>query len=89
MRLVCINTTGWYQDKKALFGLITYKRNCKGPKYGDIVTKIKDVYEEGILYYILVEWPDANDEGFEATSFIPLSEIDETEMERNYKTEKV
>lgn len=79
MKVFCINDNGWYFDKKIIF----WNRiiECDGPSYGDINTVTSEYYKEGKLYYDLLEWPPkSNDDGFEADCFIPLSEIDETEM---------
>jgi hypothetical protein len=83
---MCINVRGWYVDETLLWGLIKYKKDTKGPKYGDIVTVTRRCYEEGILYYELQEWPKNGE--FEADCFVPLSDIDETEMVREFNTEK-
>lgn len=90
MRLMCVNTDGWVEDRSYLFGLIKIKRDCDGPTYGDMVSVTSSYYEDGVLYYVLLEWPEKKrNDGFQADCFIPLSSIDETEMEGAYKTEKV
>lgn len=80
MKVFCINDLGWVTGKKYLFGL--YKKTVwtYGPKYGDINTVTDEYYLQGDLCYELMEWPNDNDGAFVASSFIPLSEIDEMEL---------
>lgn len=56
------------------------KEKGKGPKYGEVCTVIG---EKGPAYpsYILQEYPDEH--GYTKNNFIPLSDIDETEMKRD------
>lgn len=60
------------------------------PEVGEICTvvEVSDNWFDGVLRYDLAEY-DPSRYCYAAKNFIPLSSIDETEMERNYKTEKV
>jgi hypothetical protein len=79
--VICIKQGKWEADDGA---------DSVGPKYGEVCTVI-DVRKE--RYYVLKEYQfnpfDGARDAFLKKWFIPLSSIDETEMERNYKTEKV
>lgn len=79
MRVICIKQGEWRR--------ILSRIKASGPKYGDECTVIsKGIGDKGLPTYRFKEW--SNDE-YTRRHFIPLSSIDETEMERNYKTEKV
>lgn len=77
MKVICIDGDFSHNGVKPKHG---------SPKTGEVVTKECAHKSEGIVWYGIVEYPH---DWFEAAAFIPLSSIDETEMERNYKTEKV
>lgn len=55
-------------------------------KYGDVYTVIGEENHMGLICYFLEEIVG---ESYVKTRFIPLSEIDETEFERNYNKELV
>lgn len=80
MKVLCINRSVWQAEDK---------KDNYGPSYMEEVTVIEEF--EG--NYILAEYyrnpHDGVRESYEKDQFIPLSSIDETEMEREYKTEKV
>lgn len=78
MRVVCIGKEyfGWHPDSIAAVNHI---------QIGDVVDVI-DEGEECGGWYEFSQYPDLC---WYKRNFAPLSEIDETEMERNYKTEKV
>lgn len=82
MKVICIKQGKW----KANDGL-----DGSGPKYLEECTVIGDAPNRS--YYFLKEYEfsriEGIREGFLKKGFIPLSSIDETEMVRDYKTEKV
>ena len=79
MKVFCINDFGWCVERN--YFLFKREIDVDGPDYGDINTVLREYYSKGILYYELVEWhPEHPDDGFQADCFIPLSEIDETEL---------
>lgn len=82
MRVFCINSDGWIEKKKNLFGFGWARWvDCDGPTYGDTCNVVGSYWDEGLLYYLLLEWPAQHTEdGFLADEFIPLSEIDELEL---------
>lgn len=75
MQVICINSNGWQ----------TAMGKISGPSSGDVLRVMDEEWEEGYHGYYFAQWQTP----FLASEFIPLSSIDETEMERNYKTEKV
>lgn len=77
MKAMCINGQ-WYS--------LTEGRAYDDPKYGEIVTVTDEIKFWNSLWYALEEYPARS---FNADGFIPLSEIDETEMVREYNLEKV
>ena len=81
MRVRCINDRGWC-------AYIDHTKNKVGPEWGDIDEVIEVRTEDDLCGYRLLRFPT---EYFEASYFIPISDISETEMERNYnfKTEEV
>lgn len=74
MKVFCINDEYW--------GVKGVRKMTKGPKYGDICTVVETDSLGDCIFYVLQEW--GKDEVFDAKEFIPLSDISETEMERNY-----
>jgi hypothetical protein len=75
MQVVCINGDGWQNATGKI----------PGPLYGDMLLILDEERDEEYHGYYFARWQTP----FLASEFIPLSSIDETEMERNYKTEKV
>ncbi len=78
MRVICIKQ----------FTKEVENRNPVPPiKFGEIYTQVDESEYNGEKFIALQEfrWEDR----FKKSYFAPLSSIDETEMERNYKTEKV
>lgn len=75
-KVICINDKSPYAAPVAPWKI----------KEGEVYTVTNTGYTKwGIVYELNIQpgvgyWPEF---------FVPLSEIDETEMERNYKTEKV
>jgi len=88
MKVFCINDLGWFEVRN--YFLFTKEVDCDGPDYGDILTVTREYYEKGELYYDLMEWPPKNNnDGFLASCFIQLSDIDETELVNTIKVETV
>lgn len=58
------------------FGFIVGKKDVKatGPKKDEICTVVSKHYSEGLLFYVLREWPKNNGGGFDAAWFIPIEE---------------
>lgn len=80
MRVLCIVDSSWIEKKKTWYGRMKWV-DCKGPNYGDICTVVGSYYDEGDLYYLILEWcPKHDHDGYIADEFIPLSEIDELEL---------
>ena len=77
MRIFCINSDGWETKRFFLWGLISFRRETNGPRYGDISTVTDEEFDKGKVFYALLEWPG---DQFESECFIPLSE-DEEESE--------
>lgn len=80
MKVLCIKQGEWIPKYAT--------ERERGPVYGEVCT----VIEEDEHGYTLVEHhfrKDGRERSFARLHFIPLSSIDETEKERNYKTEKV
>lgn len=50
-----------------------------GPEYADIDLVTGEIELSGVKYYILEDWPS---DAFDSECFIPISDIDETEFER-------
>lgn len=76
MRVICINDD-WRDD---------LRRNGD-PVFGGYYEVTSEYIWQGHLIYVLSGCP--NPKGYYAPSFAPVSTIDETEFERNYKTEMV
>lgn len=72
MKVICIDSNWLSNSKRPFRGF---------PKEGEIVT-VDDMEQSDILYYGLIEYPK---EWWEAAAFIPLSDIDETEMLREFQ----
>lgn len=90
IKLFCINSDGWIERVKFLW-FFKYWKECSGPTYGEVVTVIGSYYDEGELYYELREWPPGkNNDGYEASCFIPISNVDEQSIleEREYEKTK-
>lgn len=85
---MCINDSGWEETRSYLLGLIKRNKTVEGPSYGDIVTVVGGHWETGRYYYFLKEWPRDLRSGFQADCFVPLSDIDEKEMKRDYAVAK-
>lgn len=80
MKVMCISNS-WYS-------MMYNEYNNDGPKYGEVCTVVSEICDA----YILNEYPkDAygGDQAFSKPNFIPLSSIDETTFQRNYKKETV
>lgn len=73
-KVVCINDDGWVEDKKYLWGLFTRTRDARGPKVDDVVTVLKEYYDEGVRFYQLMEWPFDKEGGYQADCFVPIQE---------------
>lgn len=74
-QVVCINDKEWYKP-------------CECPSFGEVVTvSLAYIDYENDPVYELKEYGDEH--VFSQRYFILLSSIDETEMTRNYKTEKI
>ena len=78
MRFCCINNKGWVNNGTHLA--------TEGPAYGDIVTKVEESAENGVLYYELEEWPDKT---FRADCFIPINDPKEKEEEEQQEEMKL
>jgi hypothetical protein len=76
VKVICVKKDGTDADT----GLPCVPLLVEGNSYIAI-----DIFDKE--YYILSEFGRA--ESFHMSLFVPLSEIDETKMERNYQTEKV
>lgn len=76
MKVMCINDD-WRE----------YQKLAGDPVVGDTDTVINEYMWNGFLIYVLLGRP--NPLGYYGPSFTPLSDIDETEFERNYKKELV
>lgn len=70
MKVMCIKDGQWR-------GKLTGDP-AEGPKYGEVVTVVDEVTTSDKDVYILQEYPDAR--GYAKKRFIPLSDIDETEL---------
>lgn len=80
MKVLCINDFGWSLRVKSFFGFGDSWRNGPGPEYGDIDDVVQEEEsDKGKLFYWLRKWPGAK---YEADWFIPLSEMDERQFER-------
>lgn len=87
MRVICID------DREDEFGYDDYQSGWH-LVFGQIYTVLFPALGIGINgkkrpVYILKEDPDAPEYGHLQSKFAPLSTIDETEFERNYKKELV
>lgn len=83
MKAVCIKKGNWYVIQGP------HENENWGPIFGEIVTIVED---DPRGYYRLAEYdtdPNGSPTLFGKKHFLFVSEIDETEMERNYQTEKV
>lgn len=80
MKVVCIKDGQWHS---------TDEPAKKYPSYGEVYTVVDSEKDGDATFYIFAEL--APDEAFYSRRFIPISDISETEMERNYnfKTEPV
>lgn len=75
MKVMCIDADWVYEGPQRRVG----------PKFGEICTvDATDTDENGVLYYGLVEYPRR---WYQAVAFVPLSEINETDMVRDYNTQ--
>lgn len=72
---MCIQQSEWNSH---------FANNLKGPRFGDIVTVVEEVSTMIGSSYLLAEWKERY---FSARCFIPLSEIDETELTPELKVE--
>lgn len=82
MKVICIKEGAWVANDPSASG--------SKPSYGDICTVLKeDVYKTGWVLKEHRYTDDGQNHSFLKKWFVPLSSIDETKMERNYKTEKV
>lgn len=70
MRLLCINSKGWYVSKRV--GRLLDRLRVPGPKYGEEVLATGETKLDGLDCYELAEWPKTGP--YEARGFIPLSE---------------
>jgi hypothetical protein len=73
MRVRCINDQGWYDADT--------NKEEDGPKYGDVCTVIDVLLIDGLVYYVLYEWPlSESTEGWQRDDcFITIREdLDET-----------
>lgn len=87
MKVICINKTPNAINHPIL--VAAFDKLIIGNMY-NVLREVVGAYSE-IDCYELEEFPcpiSDNAIVFPANDFIPLSSIDETEMERNYKTEK-
>lgn len=77
MKVMCINDAGWCEPRKFLW--FRWNKNTEGPAYGDFCTVVGECIDpiEGFPCYILDGW---SEEGYCKSQFIPLSDIDETEL---------
>jgi hypothetical protein len=78
MRVVCIDDD-WY-------GVTGYELPKVNPKYGEILTVTEAATAHPFPYYCFSEYGENR---YEQCGFIPISDIDETQMEREYNKEKV
>lgn len=72
MKVFCINGDGWECDVKFLW--LKWRRETKGPSYGDILTVVGGNWDEGVYWYSLLEWPNGP---WRADCFIPISDNEE------------
>jgi hypothetical protein len=74
-KVVCINEHGWTEMNQVLWGLFKWKKRCIGPIKDDIVTVLRSYWEDGLEYYVLLEWPVENNEGWQVKDcFAPIQE---------------
>ncbi len=71
MKVRCNNSRGWIITVR-LLGVNLWRKSCKGPKRGDIVTVTGEEYYDGEMGYHLLEWPDGS---YLSTCFDPLEEV--------------
>lgn len=78
MKVLCIDNVWTYSDGKTPLP-------PPYPIFGEIYTVINYKKEEDGEWYYL----EGMNDGWETCGFAPISDIDETEMERNYIKDKV
>lgn len=81
MRVICVNVCPLPNRHNGDLNKLEYLKEYT-------VVQKKDA-PRGFIGYILAEVSSPNPYGFDSTRFIPLSSIDETEMIREFQTEKV
>lgn len=74
MKAMCIDDV-WYEK-----GVIV-----NGPAYGEIVTVTSSLNIRGYAYYTLAEY--SSEHYFEAAAFVPLSDVEEKNINYERKTE--
>lgn len=82
MKVLCINDSFYAVSNRVI--------NFPLPKMGEIYTVTNTRFCKcgcGIYVFELLECQ--NGAGFDTECFVPISDIDETEMERNYKKEEL
>lgn len=71
MKVICVNSDWKFDNRK----------NKTGPSFGEVCEVAESDYTpDGTLFHYLEGYP----RWYEAIAFIPLSEIDEREMSREY-----
>ena len=78
MRVVCIDVDAWPYGVSGDDGGVISN--------GKVYDVVDVFFDEGHIFYTLSE--SKNEEGYWENCFARLSDIDETEMERNYQLEK-
>jgi hypothetical protein len=77
MKVFCLNDEQWGTKVRGFFR--SFIRIDPGPKYGDIDEVVEVLEYKGEKFYVLQAWPD---QSYDVDEFIPISEEDETEFER-------
>lgn len=79
MKVLCVDNRLYNASEERAFPV---------PQVGETYTVVAEEKMDGTLYYELAEFYDPNDQWlYESECFIPLSNIDETEMKRTYEKE--
>lgn len=83
MKATCINSEGWADSDT--------NEDTTGPSLGDIVHITGFYLEEtnGLIYFYLEEWPPDNQrDGYEASWFVFIEDLEIPESEKELITEK-